>query len=218
MPQPPVSIRPARRDDADFLTWAILASTRSHLRKGWFDIAMGGSEQTSLGLIGYLTTARERSFWHYSYFLVGETDGKPVAALSVFPADEGYARSSDAMREAMARLDLSDAEQQAVWKRADYLWSCVLSSDNDPDVWAIENVATLPEHRGRGVAGALLERAVGEAQRNGARRLHITFLVGNAAAEKAYAKAGFKFRDEKRSAAFEAACSAPGLRRYTRDL
>jgi hypothetical protein len=64
----------------------------------------------------------------------------------------------------------------------------------------------------------MLERALEEGQRNGARQAQITFCIGNDAAERVYAKSGFKFRDEKRHPDFEAEVGAPGLRRFTRDL
>ncbi|HVB86447.1 MAG TPA: GNAT family N-acetyltransferase [Candidatus Dormibacteraeota bacterium] len=216
MPKTTLSIRPATREDVRFLAWAVVIATRSHLPKGWFDVALDRPEPYLLDFIGRLTLSQERSFWHYSYFFVAEAEGKSVAALSVFPAREGYTRSSDAMIETMTKVGLSDAEQQAVWKRADYLWSCVLPSENDPDLWAIENVAILPEYRGDGLAGPVLEHAIAEARSKGASQVQITFYIGNDAAERAYAKAGFKFKDEKRHSDFEAACGSAGLRRFAR--
>jgi translation initiation factor 4G len=58
--------------------------------------------------------------------------------------------------------------------------------------------------------------ADGRAQ--GFTRAQITFLIGNDAAEQAYAGAGFTFDDERRHPDFEAAVGAPGLRRLVRDL
>jgi len=42
--------------------------------------------------------------------------------------------------------------------------------------------------------------------------------MGNAAAERAYAKAGFSFAEEKTAKDFEAALGIPGIRRFARDL
>jgi GNAT superfamily N-acetyltransferase len=107
-------------------------------------------------------------------------------------------------------------QQQAIWKRGAYIFACTLETGEE--AWAVENVATLPRYRGRGLASQLLERAVEEAQRSGARQMHITFFIGNNAAERAYSKAGFQFADEKRHLYFEAAAGTPGLRRFSREL
>lgn len=210
------SIRPAREDDAEFLAWAILIAARSHLAKGWFDIVLEGPEAARLDYLRCLTLTPTRSWWHFSRFLVAEQDGIPVAALSVFRAGEAYPLSQQAMTEVARELGWNDAAQQAMWRRGAYIFACTLESDDD--AWAIENVATLPTYRGRGIAGELLEHAVAEAERNGAPRVQITFYIGNDAAERAYANAGFKFHDEKRNPDFDAATGAPGLRRYVRDL
>ena len=86
----------------------------------------------------------------------------------------------------------------------------------DDAAWLIEHVATHPSQRRRGLVQALLERAFALAQ--GCRKAQITFVIGNEAAEKAYAKAGFQFAEEKRSARFEAVTGAPGFRRCERPL
>jgi ribosomal protein S18 acetylase RimI-like enzyme len=97
-----------------------------------------------------------------------------------------------------------------------YTFTCIMESDND--LWTIENVATMPAHRGRGLARALLEDALAEGRARGFTRAQITFLIGNDTAERVYARAGFTFDDERRHPAFEAAVGAAGLRRFVREL
>jgi GNAT superfamily N-acetyltransferase len=209
-------IRPAAQGDASFLAWAILAAARSHRDKGWFDIVLNGPESERLEYLRRLVLTPARSWWHYSRFLLAEVDGVPVAALSAFCAGDAYPLSQQAMTEAAKERGLSDAQQQDMWRRGAYVFTCTLETSDD--AWAIENVATAPLHRGRGLAVQLLERAVGEARSSGAREAQITFFIGNDAAERAYLKAGFRFKDEKRHPDFEAATGAPGLRRYVREL
>ena len=166
MPEMAHSIRPARHDDADFLAWAILTAARSHLAKGWFDIVLEGPDAARLDYLRRLTLTPTRSWWHYSRFMVVEQDGIPVAALSVFRAGDAYPLSQHAMAEVARELGWNDPAQQAMWQRGAYIFACTL--EPDADAWAIENVATLPAYRGRGMAGELLEQAVAEAERNGA--------------------------------------------------
>ena len=90
--------------------------------------------------------------------------------------------------------------------------------DGSKDAWLIEHVATHPDHRGHGLAPALLEHALAAGRRSGRSKAQITFLIGNESAERGYLKAGFQFAEEKRSLAFEAVTGSPGFRRYERKI
>ena len=56
--------------------------------------------------------------------------------------------------------------------------------------WLIEHVATLPAYRGRGLVQALIGHALAAGRAAGFARASISFLIGNEAAERCYAKAG----------------------------
>jgi GNAT superfamily N-acetyltransferase len=209
-------IRQAKQGDADFLAWAILSASRGHRARGWFDAVLTHSEEVRLNFLRRLTLTRATSWWHYSRFLVAESDGEAVAALSAFRAGDAYPLSQQAISEAAEGFHWSEAERQEMWRRGSYIFTCTLETKDD--VWAIENIAVLPERRGRGLAHELIERAVDDGRRAGCRQAQITFTIGNDAAEHAYARSGFTPEDEKRHPDFEVATGAPGLRRYVRDL
>jgi ribosomal protein S18 acetylase RimI-like enzyme len=84
--------------------------------------------------------------------------------------------------------------------------------------WFIEHVATAPRYRGRGLALALLAHALAEGAAAGHQRATITFYIGNDAAERCYAKAGFVAAEERRHPEFEALTGAPGFRRFERAI
>jgi ribosomal protein S18 acetylase RimI-like enzyme len=84
--------------------------------------------------------------------------------------------------------------------------------------WLIEHVATDPSYRGRGLVQALIDHALAKGRTAGFKRASISFLIGNEAAERCYAKAGFAFAEEKRDPAFEALTGAPGFRRFERGI
>jgi ribosomal protein S18 acetylase RimI-like enzyme len=79
-------------------------------------------------------------------------------------------------------------------------------------------VASLPAYRNRGLVLALIEHALAAGKAAGYARASITFLIGNDAAERCYAKAGFTFAEEKRNPRFEVLTGAPGFRRFERAL
>jgi len=209
------TIRPARPQDAGFLGWAIYMAARGHLKRGWFDIVLERDEAFCIAFSRRLAEAKARSWWHWSLFLVAEADGAPVAALCGFGDESVYMASSDAMAEASRFMGLSETEQARLWPRGAFILSCTTS---EPGAWTIENVATLPEHRGSGVTQALLARGLDAARDAGFQRAQISFLIGNEAAERAYRKAGFEFAEEKRAPEFQAAMGVPGLRRLARGV
>ena len=84
--------------------------------------------------------------------------------------------------------------------------------------WLIEHVASQPAARGRGLVQALIAQALSAGRAAGFSRASITFLIGNDAAERCYARAGFAFAEEKRDAGFEALTGSPGFRRFARAI
>ncbi len=210
------TVRSAQPGDAPFLAWAILAATRSHLPGGWFDIVLGTSTPETLRFLEQLLVTPTRSWWHWSRFLVAELQGRPVGALSAFRASEGYPLSGAAMAEASAKFGWSQETQAQMWARGGYLFTCGFEDDEDP--WVLENIATVPSERGRGVTAALIERALEEGRRHGAPLAQITFFIGNDSAARAYTRAGFTLLDTRRHADFEKASGAPGLQRARRPL
>ncbi len=93
----------------------------------------------------------------------------------------------------------------------------MLGSGGDED-WLIEHVAADRSYRGRGLVQTLIEHALAKGKSAGFHRASISFLIGNEAAERCYAKAGFVFAEEKRDPQFEALTGAPGFRRFERAI
>jgi hypothetical protein len=65
---------------------------------------------------------------------------------------------------------------------------------------------------------ALIGHALAAGKRAGFEQASISFLIGNDAAERCYAKAGFAFAEEKRDPAFETVTGSPGFRRFVRAI
>jgi GNAT superfamily N-acetyltransferase len=209
-------IRRAQTEDADFVAWAILAAQRGHLRRGWFDIALDRPEPECLAFVRQIALSPTRSWCHVSHFLIADVDGRSAAALCALPVAGAIAALRAAIEEAALDLRLDAAEQAALWRRGAYAAHCWMAGESD--AWMIEHVATKPERRGRGLAGALLAHAIAIGASDGYKRAQITFYIGNDAAERRYATAGFGFAEERRHAEFEAQTGAPGFRRFAMDL
>ena len=209
-------IRSARPEDAGFIARNILSAQRGPLPCGWFDITLGWPERQVLAFVERIAVARTQSWWHVANFIIAEIDGHPAAALCAMPAVGTIAAARSAFAEVVDETGLSAPELSAISRRGAYTANCwVQGGDGD---WLIEHVATVPAYRGRGLVQALIDHALAAGRAAGFERASISFLIGNEAAERCYAKAGFALAEEKRDPAFEALTGAPGFRQFVRTI
>lgn len=61
-------IRQTLPQDAAFLAWAILTASRSHLDRGWFDIALNQPADRCLEFLRKLSVTTILCWWHHSRF------------------------------------------------------------------------------------------------------------------------------------------------------
>lgn len=189
---------------------------RGYRPRGWFDVSLGWPEAECLDFIARVAVARAVSMWHVSQFLVTEIDGRPAAALCAVPAAGTGPAAWRALEEVGLSTGLTASELDAICRRGAYSRTCwVQGGEGD---WMIEHVATDPAYRGRGLMQALIAHALDKGRAAGFARTTISFLIGNEPAERAYAKAGFVFAEEKRDPAFEMIIGAPGFRMFARAI
>jgi GNAT superfamily N-acetyltransferase len=208
-------IRQGRSDDAGFIAHTILLAQRGPRPLGWFDIALAQDEPQVLDFIARLAVAKPRSWYHVSQFLIAEVEGEPAAALCAMPSRE----TRDTMRSALEEVAFASGiggDLAEIFARGNYARGCWIQG-GEAD-WLIEHVASRPSARGRGLVQALIAQALSAGRAAGFSNASITFLIGNDAAERCYAKAGFTFAEEKRDSAFEAITGAAGFRRFARTI
>jgi GNAT superfamily N-acetyltransferase len=209
-------IRPAREGDAGFVAWVQQEAARSHLPRGFYDLAFPGPEIDRLRIVDRIARSRARSFCHWSGFLVAEVDGQPAAGLSGYenPSLAAGPALEEAMREALEAERWTAAEVAAMQGRIVPFLTCI--PETPEDIWVVEWVATRPEHRGKGLIKALLHAILERGRERGHERAQIAVLIGNTPAQRAYEGVGFRVADEKRHPDFEAALGSPGIRRLLR--
>lgn len=209
-------IRPARREDAGFIARNILPSQRGPRPRGWFDIALGWPEPQCVAFVERIAVATQKSWWHVSNFIVAEVDGEPAASLCALPAAGTAVAARAAIAEVAGQIGLSESELAAIFRRGAYSSNCWVQGGEGE--WLIEHVATLPAYRGCGLVQTLIAHALDQGSAAGFSRASISFVIGNDAAERSYARAGFVFAEEKRDPDFEALTGAPGFRRFVRAI
>ena len=205
----------ARQEHAPFIAWVILTAFRSHLEKGFWDFMRPGTDGEILRYLEALTTSKAPHWAQLPLFIVAEVDGEPAAALSgYFGEEHGGARLRDGMAEADAVTGQApDAE--AIGRALTIL---NVAPEHVPGAWIIEDVATRPEFRRRGLVDALMQEIMERGRKRGATVSDIGVFIGNDSAQKAYEKAGYVVVEEKTHPEFEVVYKTPGVRTLRRSL
>jgi len=201
----------ARLEHAPFLAWVSLAASRSHLPRGFWDFFLAQEEPHILRYLEALATTSTAHLFHYSTFLVAEVDGAPAAALCGYFDDElGYAAVSAVGDEVDRQTGRDAAAGEAGLARiAPFV---AVLPEHESHAWVIENVATLPAFRRRGLVDGLLHEVIDRGVKREATSIDIGVLIGNDPAQRAYEKVGFRVVGEKRNAELEAVWGTPGIR------
>ena len=211
-----ILIRNARTEDADFLAAVILRAGRAHVRKGIWDVILGGTDDENRSFLRLLTVTGKPHLFHHSFYQIAEVDRTPAAALGGYdPQTAGYSALREAMPEAIRGSGRNGLDPESQGRMARVL-PCIPESLEG--AWIIDSVATLPEYCGRGLAGKLLESIMDRGRDLGFRLAQINIYIGNTPAQRLYEKHGFKIIDENRCADFEQEIGSPGMAWMTRAL
>jgi len=208
----------ATEEHVPFIAWVTLEAFRSHLEKGFWDFMFDDMDEA--GKLHYLETlgATEQRHWaHFSIFLVAEVEGRPASAMCGYFAEElGESTLQLAGTEANEKTGRTKEQAAAGFGRAMSIMSVI--PEHAPGAWIVENVATLPDFRRRGLSerlmGAILERG----RAAGASIADISVFIGNDGAQRAYEKCGFEVVGEKLNAEFESVYKTPGVRTLRRAI
>jgi ribosomal protein S18 acetylase RimI-like enzyme len=212
-----IRIRRGTADDALFLAGVMLSASRTNRAHGMWDLIIGADEAGCIDYLKRLAMAEPRSLYHYESFLVAEIAGEPAAALCGFETPKAWEIVGEAMANVQHDLGWTEEQAAASYQRVGPIWAACMPPDIGAD-FVIENVATLPEYRRRGLIGALIAEVLRSATERGCRLAQVTTYMGNDAARFAYEKSGFTVLDEKRCTDLEKILGVPGFVRFTRNL
>jgi ribosomal protein S18 acetylase RimI-like enzyme len=207
-----IRIRRASEHDLELLTWVMLAASRSQLDRGIWEYLNGSGEAQTRSFLRRLATTDTVHVFHASLFLVAELDGEPGAAMCAYDsATQGFDVALPAMASATAAEGI-DAEDPEYQRRSEVLLSGLIMDDPGPRVprWVIENVATRPEMRRKGLVDALLHQLLGHGRERGFEFAQISVFIENERARRAYVKAGFEPLAEQRSDEWPGELGCPG--------
>jgi ribosomal protein S18 acetylase RimI-like enzyme len=207
-----IRIRRATETDLNLLTWVMLAASRSHLDRGIWEYLNASSEPATLSFLQRLATTDTVHMFQWSLFLVAELDGEPGAAMCAYDSStQGFDVALPEMAAATA-AEFIDAEDPEYVRRSEVLLSGFVMDNPGPTGprWVIENVATKPEMRRKGLVDGLLHHLVGHGRERGFEYAQISVFIENERARRAYLKAGFEPLIEQRSDTWATEIGCPG--------
>jgi translation initiation factor 4G len=210
-----MNIRDANEGDLDFIAWVQLTASRSHLERGLYEYMNDQDEEQTLAFIRRLSVTDVVHFCHWSLFQIAEVDGTPAAAMCGFdPETQGMSVLGSIVPSVLSESGV--VLDQEYMRRAATVG--IVIPEHAEDSWVIENVATRPEFRRRGITNALLEAMLDRGRSKGFSLAQIAVFIGNEPARQAYLKVGFEVKDEKRDPTFEAEVGCPGIERLLQPL
>jgi ribosomal protein S18 acetylase RimI-like enzyme len=207
-----IRIRRADKKDLDFLVWVMLAASRSHLDHGIWEYMNSTGEVATSAFLRRLATTDAVHMFHRSLFLVAELDGEPGAAMCAYDSSaQGFDVALPEIAAATAAEGINAEDPEYVRRSAVLLSGFVLDDPGPPGArWVIENVATRPEMRRRGLVDALLHQLLGHGRERGFEHAQISVFIENERARRAYIKAGFEPLTEQRSDDWRQEIGCPG--------
>ena len=212
-----VRIVDATKEHIPFVAWVVMASNRSHLPRGMWDLNLGAGEEQVLRYLEGLADTNTVHWGHYSLFMVAEVDGVPAAGMCGFFENElGPGSMMAGAAEVNQKIGRTSEEVAAGWERSKAILGIVM--EHEAGAWVVEHVETKAEFRRRGLVERLIHEMLERGRERGATTADIGVLIGNNPAQRAYEKCGFRVVDEKRDAEFEAAYRSPGARMLRRAL
>jgi len=213
-----MKIRSARPDDAPFLAKAILIAGRAHVKRGIWEVILDATEDETLAFLNHLSVTKIPHLFHHSHYLIAEDEaGNGLGNLGGYdPKTCGYPALQQAIPEVVRKLGLPSRADNGMYERAGRVMACMPKEIEGS--WVIDSVATLPEHRGKGVAGNLLSAILEHGKSLGYTKAQVSMYTGNEPALNLYRKFGFQIYEEIQDAYFEEHIGSRGMLSLSREL
>lgn len=203
-----MKIHPATVEDAAFITWAILESSRAGKEKGVFDLIFSPSGDVEK-MLAALVVHDIKTICHYSNFLIAEVDDKQAGTLCSY---DGYRVSWDNMSEALESMGCQGDFKERI---AAYL---MCEPEVEKNTLVLDFMITKDEFRGLGVVKELVKKVLLNARLKGFRKAQTNIEIGSIETQMAYEKMGFVAKEEKKSDYYLEEFGRLGITQYVMEL
>ncbi len=198
-----IKIRKATEEDAPLLAQAMLESSRSGRKRGFFDVVFDTTEtKTLLERLEQLTTTQTKSYCHFSNFLVATVDGVDAGFLCGY---EPRLATNEIFIKAMEELGLDDTYEDRL---ASYR---LVEPHFDKKTFLLDFMAVKDEFHEFSVLKELVQKSLLTARLKGYRMVQTMVEIGSVETLMVYKKLGFSEIDERRSKRYEEEYGSPGI-------
>lgn len=191
-----LTTRTATNADIPFLATIEYEASLPPLNRCYWEDLLEDTQTSALALIEAVMRAGASNWGEVTDFLILEEDGKPVAAAAGYePNQEDYCPLRISRLAKVAQeLNWSEKTMAIFRDRYELLWGGnyrpFFLTPHAP--WIIENVAVLPEARGRGLGKILLKALLAKGRSQHYTHAGIMVINGNEIARRTYESIGFK--------------------------
>jgi len=203
-----MKIRTAKVEDASFIAWAILESTRAGKEQGLFDKIFSPSSDINKSL-ETLIINDIKTICHYSNFLIAEVDGEDAGALCGY---DGFRVSWENMSKALETMGCQGDYKE----RISSYFSC--EPHVEKNTLVLDFMITKDNFRGLGVVKELVKKVLLTARLKGFRRAQTGIEIGSIETQLAYEKMGFSKLEEKKSDYYLKEFGRLGITSYMMEL
>jgi len=196
----------------------MLSAAKSHLAESSWCVIFREPETKTRSLLECIARTPELYWSYISNFWIAEVDGVAAAAMCAFaPAVENSLNLEGVeLRVVQQASGYSEERLAGVSKR---LSIAALGLPGElPNAWGIENVAVLPEFRGKGVIDRLFEHVLEEGRMKGFKHAQIICLIGNEQGQHAFERNGFQVMLQKTNPDFEGLFGTAGAKLLVQNI
>jgi ribosomal protein S18 acetylase RimI-like enzyme len=194
--QAELATRKATIEDIPFLARIQYEASLPPVNQCFWAEILEGTQTSALPFIEAMLRADACNWGSVKDAVILEQWGQPVAAAAGYvPSRQDYLPLRLACLNAIAQnLGWSAGQTITFRDRYEQFWG----RDRRPDFltpqapWVIENVAVIPEARGKGLGKVLLKALLAEGRSQQHSHIGITVINGNTVAQKLYESIGFK--------------------------
>jgi len=169
-------------------------------------------------LLERITQVPALQWSHVSQFWIAEVDGISAAAMCGFAPGAGAPPTEAESELAVAKQEFGYSDERLAGVNERLIIATLGMPDDLPETWAIENVAVLPEFRGKGLIDHLFEHTLDEGRKQGFKHAQIACLIGNEPGQRTFERNGFLVISEKINPAFNELFGTPGTKLLARNL
>jgi ribosomal protein S18 acetylase RimI-like enzyme len=190
-----VTARRATNADLDFIAWCNIEASSPSPEFCYWDPLVAHTGTDTRTFVREVLAQDALAWGRITDFWLIEQNRTPVAGGSAFEMDAQDFRPLrlNKMAGVAQKLGWSDEALGQFMGIYTGVWPDAHDATLAPHApWILECIAVVPEARGRGVAGRLLAALIAEGCRRGHSHAGISVTNGNAPAERAYEKHGFK--------------------------